>query len=171
MSHRSGRQIPADGVIHMIRAAFTVIALFLAGCQQAVTQRTTVEELIARPEAYSGKQLRVSGYWLRGYEWSLLKTQPRSKDGSIWCELEMDGVKARDLALEMHAAREQAGLHGPEVLTWIDCVGVFENRTLTDDDRAGSGQRGFGHLGTRPSQFRVQHIISYRVLELPPHDQ
>jgi hypothetical protein len=153
----------------MIRAALTMLVLIAAGCQQPATERTSVAELLSTPDRFSGKQVRVAGYWLKGFEWSLLKTEPESQDASIWCELEMDGRASLDLALAMEKARKQSGIPSAlESLTWIDCVGVFENRMLTEEDKAGVGQRGFGHLGKHPNQLRIQKIISYRVLKLPP---
>jgi len=127
-----------------MKARLPTIGLILIAFS-ATAKDLTVEQLLARPREFSGKRVSVTGFYVAANEESsLFITREAAKQGdvdqSIWVELH--GASNFRLAVNQY----------------VRFIGTFHYRSKA----AARRMRGYGHLGSSPSQLDVASFALLR---------
>ena len=147
------------------------LLLCLVGCINAPEPMSeliavTAKQLLDSLQRYADKIVRVSGYWVRGFEWSNFSANADDITSDIW----LDALFLRpdsSLSAELQKKYIAAGMEWPHMhlRVWIDLEGRFEHHPFKLDETRTPFGTGFGHLSRYQSQIRI--IKYYEIRPMP----
>ncbi len=135
--------------------------------------QVSLDDLIERPNRFAGKRVVVSGYWIRGFEWSYLSgRQDVDSHSPIWVEGGRTGEQARAIREIVTHAYERSGKQIPwdSRDLWIRCVGKFSHTDGPVEDKEGHLLLGFGHMGVYRSQLEIEELLEARIVPEPRNE-
>ena len=127
------------------------------------TVEVTVAQLLDEPAKYSSKSVSITGYWIRGFEWSYFSESEGGTTSDIWVGNFLAPARS-PIEAQLKSAYVATGMEWPRgnIRVSITCEGLFEYRDFKfDETKMGSG---FGHLGHYHSQISISKITTIKVL-------
>ena len=138
---------------------------------------TTVADLVAHPDRFAGKHVRVSGYWITAFEYSGLHSTPKSNERShIWVEcwsIPGQGRQVRDpqaIQDALAATYSKAGVtENAPVIISVTLEGYFEHKSsIAVTKESYPFTSGYGHLGQYESRLTIARVVEANVLATNP---
>ncbi|MFT3830366.1 MAG: hypothetical protein QM691_11755 [Opitutaceae bacterium] len=156
------------GTFHSSRAAKAlsllcgVFLVFSVCSAEAEPRVVDFRAVVADPASYNGVRIHTTGIYVTGFEVSKLVSEPTRRGFTHGVWLNNSSLTQPDEAarwLKLYREIERLSRKGSFWLAEVEVVGVIAHKPdagLVD---------GFGHLNSYPTEFRLERLLSYRVLE------
>jgi len=176
-------------MLFRISAIITAI-LYLAACdtkkeaiaaaersQESEILSASVDDLIITPTKYSGRRVRVTGYWIQQFEYSALHSEPKLTTMSlIWVERWSlpGGREVKDpqsITAAVNAAYKDVASNRAQKrdVLLVTLEGYFDHKDTIDPTKDSHPfQSGFGHLGQYSSQFTIERVDEIKLVSEEP---
>lgn len=149
-----------------------ILLVFLVGCARSasgdskaaipdIVIEVSAKQLLEEPNKYADKTVHVSGYWVRGFEWSNFSASADDRTSEIWLNAFLAPPNS-PVEIGLKKAYTAAGMEWPRmnIRAFITCEGLFEHRKFSIDERTIGP--GFGHLGHYHSQLSISKLIKVK---------